>query len=847
MTMTTIPMTPTPDGWMVAPQDASASSLADFIWGDAPASAVSFAPPAPTVRDSGPDYTATEITGVVRKYREHGDEGFTVVTLDDDRTVVGQIDESDGTLSAGVAYRFFGRWTTHDRFGHQFTFDSFTIASRQAQMGVVAYLSRSDTGLTKIDAQNLWNAYGAAAIDRLRDAPHDVIADGVLTDRDDGKKAFRAADMLRAMVKDEPIKIALFELLGGKGFPRTTVKACIAAFGPKAPEFIRRDPFVMLVNDIPGVGFKRADKLFLELGGNPLRLKRQTLAAWHAMHVSGTGNTWETEGLLHKAILSATKSLSESQFDRAIELGLRAGWIRKRKDADGATWYAEADNAAAEQRLARHIARVRSYRAVWPTITEEDLPDTHQREKLAEIRESSVALLTGVPGSGKTYTAAVLIRKLLETIPSGRIAVCAPTGKAAVRITEAMRRYKLPLQATTIHQLLEIEGSTKDGGFKFKRCESDPLNEAVVVIDEFSMADTTIAAALFAAVPRGGNVLIIGDPFQLSPVGHGAPLRDMIAAGVPCALLTEIKRNSGAIVTACSRIKDGERFEVFIKPNEEAGLNLIHVDSDVSAQVGNIVSVVSAVRKKGIDPVWECQVLVATNEKSDVSRKQLNAVLQNALNPQAANVPVENRNPIFRPNDKVICLKNVVVYTWETANSKQDGTAILQYRKTPVEAYLANGDIGRVLAVDARSAIVKFMLPDRIVKVVTAKKKQKDGAGGEGDGAGGEGDGGDRGDFDLAYAITVHKSQGSEYPAVVVVIDEHAGPIGSREWWYTAISRASRFGFLVGKMKTAYKQAARVNLQKRKTFLAEDIIAGQAAAAAKVANVVASTSTGAAS
>ncbi|HZZ79638.1 MAG TPA: AAA family ATPase [Gemmataceae bacterium] len=760
------------------------------------------------------DLDAVEITGVVCNVMTWRDSGFVVVTLKDGSRCVGDISDGDMEFSVGLSYRFFGKWVTHDHHGEQFRFDSHVLEPGQGQAGVIAYLSRSGIGIAAAEAKRLWNSYGTEAIAKLRDDPAAVIADGVLTD---AAKVHTAAELLRKMAEDEPTRLALFELFASRGIPKAAVAACIKAWGAKAPAIIRRDPFAMLVRDIPGVGFRRADKMYLDLGGNPTRLKRQMLAAWHAMHTAGTGNTWEVEGLLHRAILQAVGTMEASLSDRAIALGIHAAWIKKRTDAAG-HWYAEYGNAAAEERLAKHARRIQSHRSLWPTVTEADLADPHQRGKLAEIAAAPLAILAGTPGTGKTFTAAVLIRKLLAVRPGIRISVCAPTGKAAVRITDAMRRSGLNLTATTIHQLLEVDGNTHGDDWRFQRNEHRKLDAQVVVLDEGSMGDTALIAALFAAIPFDGNVLIVGDPYQLSPVAHGAPLRDLITVGVPTALLTEIKRNSGAIVAACAKIKDGDRFEVYNRVNEEAGQNLICIPTaDTDSQLQTVVNMVGSLRSKGIDPVWESQVLTATNDKSAISRKGLNTVLQNLLNPQREGLTADTVNAQYRPGDKVICLKNARMTLWERfTDAACERYHVGDFRKTTEDVYIANGDMGRVLAVDPNSAVVQFLMPDRIVKVVTGKKKKKDADGGSDDSSDSE-----RADFDLAYAITVHKSQGSEWPVTFTMIDENAGQVASREWWYTAISRAGRIAFLIGKPAVLYRQASRVSLQKRKTFLVE--------------------------
>ena len=1121
------------------------------------------------------DVTATEHTATVASVRTFpgSDTDFVCLIFTDELQAVGELDGDQ--IAAGVAYRFFGRWDHHERYGTRFRFDSFSPLDSQSQMGAVAFLSRSNLGLLKSDAMKLWRSYGHDAITMLRDHPEKVVFEEVLSQQ----KAERASAMLRAMGDSRRVTEELFNLFAGRGFPKAAVKACIAAWGDRAPRVIRRDPFKILVNDIPGVGFKRADKLYCDLGHNPLRLKRQTLAAWHWMRVNGSGNTWEIEGGLLKAVLSAAGSFDGAEFVRAVALGVRAGWLARRVGDDGVAYYAERGNAESERRLAFHVDRIRRHAPLWARLDEGESGVTdHQRERIDAFAGSPLGILAGTPGTGKaqpldakvltptgwklmgeievgdevvdpttgkpaivdgvfdqgekaiyrvemsdgssteccadhlwltqtrhsrknaqrkgrplfragkvrdlteimgtlkandghanhfipmtapvefverdlpinpyllgvllgngcfrggavtltapdtetmemvcellpdgvsarqrsridfairgdrgyqknavisylrscglfdcksetkfipneykfasvesriailqglldsdgtcgqgydiefssaseqlaedvlfivqslggksrissrvpvytykdrlkegqtnyrlhislppeivpfrlyrkaerytprskykpsrriesvelvgykparcisvkseshlyitddfivthnTFTAAALLQKLLKRIPAGRIAVCAPTGKAAVRITEAMQRYNLPLAATTIHRLLGV-GGMNGGKWSFLHNEHQPLDECVVVVDEGSMCDTDLAAALFSAIPPGGNVLIVGDPFQLPPVGHGAPLRDMIAAGVPCGLLEEIKRNSGQIVLACKDIKDGKQFAPSSRVNEAEGMNLIHFPAaNEDEQQSAVVSLLGALRSQGFDATWDVQVLVATNDKSKVSRKQLNAVMQQVLNAQDESVPPAERNPKFRPGDKVICLKNTEIRRVELESEELAGAAVEDYRATMDNIYLANGDMGRIMAVNATSVVALFTSPNRLVKITTKRARKKD------DGDESTATPEDAAEFDLAYAVTVHKSQGSEFPVAIVIIDESAGPIGCREWIYTAISRASRLCFLVGKMGIALRQAAKSQLGKRKTFLRELIVETKAEA-----------------
>jgi hypothetical protein len=196
----------------------------------------------------------------------------------------------------------------------------------------------------------------------------------------------------------------------------------------------------------------------------------------------------------------------------------------------------------------------------WPKLTEGPLT-AHQIEQYERATaRGNLAILGGSPGTGKTFTAAQIIKAIGNQIGFTSIGVGAPTGKAAVRLTEAMAAYRLPLRASTWHSLLKVEQADDGGGWSFAHNAGNPLPFTFLVGDESSMLDTDLAASIFSARARGTKFLCIGDVNQLPPVGHGAPLRDMIAAGLPYGELREIKRNEGGIVQACADIRDGLPF-----------------------------------------------------------------------------------------------------------------------------------------------------------------------------------------------------------------------------------------------------------------------------------------------
>jgi exodeoxyribonuclease V alpha subunit len=381
-----------------------------------------------------------------------------------------------------------------------------------------------------------------------------------------------------------------------------------------------------------------------------------------------------------------------------------------------------------------------------------------------------------------------------------------------------LQEYRVDVQATTIHRLLAVERSGHNGnGWRFKHHVGNPLPYRFVVIDEASMLDTDLAAALLSACGPGTHVLFLGDIGQLLPVGHGAPLRDLIAAGVPCGQLTEIHRNAGLIVRACVQIKEGRQFETAQQCNPDAGENLRHVETRTADEsIEKLRGILARFRQSGrFDPLWDCQVLVAVNANSKLSRQNLNRLLQAELNSDGLRA---EPNP-FRVGDKIICLKNstlplVGLRPGGTSQNVDEYQDVRDVGGEPISEFVANGDIGCVLGVAPKLTVARFTLPDRTFKIPTgAPALLDDGANESGTGC----------DFSLAYVVTTHKMQGSEAPCIIAMIDGDAGAmrVTSREWWYTALSRAQRLCITIGKRAVLERQCRRTILDRRKTFLKE--------------------------
>lgn len=732
-----------------------------------------------------------EFSGVYKGTRwVSPDKDFVIGFLECGTTVKGPCEP--GELVANLPYRFFGKWETSPKYGKGFSFATFTKDLPHGREAVVQYLLRQlkdhKTGIGHTKAHRLYDHFSSDAVRKLRMEPL-VVAKAINISED---QASRASQALEADAKIENTKIELIGILAGKGFPKTIFPELIERWGARAPSMIKRDAFLLLTKGFPGAGFSRVDNLYLSLGGDPAKLKRQTLCAWHHLTQTGHGDTWHPIEEAEVGIRAKVDGVNVRPV-KAVKLGIRSEVLAIYREPDGKKWLTDFNHAKNEANVARLISKFQTAKTEWPEIIP-GLLSSHQDEQLSAAISSPIGILAGTPGTGKSYAAAALIRSIIKEHGAGSVEVVAPTGKAAVRLTEVMNRYELNLQGKTIHRLLQPGGNghgTGDWGFRFN--ESNPLGVPYLVVDECSMIETDLMAFLLRACTVGTHILFVGDPFQLPPVGHGAPFRDMLAMPhhfIPRGELTELRRNEGLIVEACSRIKSGQPFTPAPQfGDKESGINLrvINVGSPAALinQIKGLYESLTAQGKR--DPIEDVQILCALNEKSEAGRKKLNPFLQSLLNPKGERSSTNK----FREGDKIICLTNGMYPSH--VSTKAPPLAIF------------NGELGRVTSVEDPTA-TEMLFPDvgdgaRRIRIPT-KGEWSD-------------------SFDLAYAITCHKSQGSEWPVVVIITDDAADRVCSREWHYTAISRAKERCIIFGRMATIGRQCRRVILGQRKTFLKE--------------------------
>lgn len=785
--------------------------------------------------------TNEEITAVFRAERHRfanadGDVCIGMATLlqdgqmQDPITIKGPWDLDE--LRQAQTYRFFGRWAIYKNprtrlEERQFHFSTFTPAEPFGREGVISYLryAGDGNGIGIARATKLWEIFGGDAVRILREEPERVATQikGLTVDQ-----AKSASAWLQREQAVEAATIDVTNILAGRGFPRETARKAIKEWGNRAATIIRRDPYSLM--NFRGCGFKRCDNLWLELGLPPNRLRRQALCAWYAVASDTEGHTWypvdfaicRLQGLVGStdirpaAALKMAKRIGRLSPDRNGALSfLRSDQASGVIVSEGGTlWTAEGRKAWCEDVLADRIVDGSKDLATWPDVSTVEGITEHQREHLRLATEGPIGILGGGPGTGKTYTAARMIEVLANEFGIDQIAVGAPTGKAAVRITEAMTGYGLSLRARTWHSLLGIGQSAGDSGnWGFQHHEGNPFQYRVLIGDESSMNDTNLMSSILRARAPGTLLLLIGDVNQLPPVGHGAPLRDMIAAGLPYGELREIKRNSGGIVEACAAIRDAKRWS--------AGDNLQIVESTTpEKQLDALLATIRQAADAGLDQVWDVQPVVAVNAKSLLCRKAVNELLQKELNPASAS---REKGCPFAVHDKVVNTKNgffKLVEEVDLGSDDWDSDEDAE-KNDQGEVFVANGELAEVLEVAEKHFVARLSAPTRVIRVPRGKAQDSTDDGG--DGVNSDKSPSTGCSWDLGYALSVHKSQGSEWPWVIVMVDEYPGArnICSREFWYTAISRAKSRCVLIGKKSIVDAGCRKVAIGKRKTFLRE--------------------------
>jgi exodeoxyribonuclease V alpha subunit len=696
-----------------------------------------------------PDAKTEVLAGLVERVTFHNpDNGFCVLRLKarghrDLVTTVGHA----AMISAGEWVTASGEWTSDRTHGQQFRARFLKTSAPSSVEGIEKYLgSGMIRGIGPIYARRMVRQFGKDVFDIIEANPERL--------REvEGIGPMRAAKITSAWADQKVIReIMVFLHEHGVGTARAV--RIFKTYGADAVQVMSENPY-RLARDIRGIGFRTADVIAEKLGIEKTAMIRVRAGISYALaEAMGDGHcglpTGELVGLAEKLL-----EVPEALILTAVDLEMAEGTVIADRVEDAPCLFLSGLYHA-EKGIADQLRRLLSGAVPWPEI---DAPKalswiegriglklaTSQAEAIRLALGAKVLVITGGPGVGKTTIVNSILR--IVSAKSARVLLCAPTGRAAKRMTEATG-----MEAKTIHRLLEFDPKT----FGFKRDAENPLECDLLVVDEASMVDVSLMQSLLKAVPDRAALLIVGDIDQLPSVGPGQVLADIIGSGaVPTVRLTEVFRQAAQsrIITNAHQINQG-RMPDLGKPDGETDFYFVPA-ADPEQAVSRIVELVQSriPRRFGLDPIRDIQVLCPMN-RGGVGARSLNIELQAALNP-SGETKVERFGWTFAPGDKVMQIEN-------------------DYDK---EVY--NGDIGYVEGVDVDEGELSASFDGRIVTYAF-------------------------GELDAlvpAYAATIHKSQGSEYPAVVIpVLTQHYAML-QRNLLYTGVTRGKQLVVLVGQPK----------------------------------------------
>jgi exodeoxyribonuclease V alpha subunit len=711
---------------------------------------------------------ADSLSGIVERVTFHNlDNGYCVLRIQakghsDLVTLVGNSPQ----IIAGEFLEAHGEWTQDRVHGPQFSAKEIKTTPPHSAAGIVKYLS---SGLVK----GIGPSYAKKIVEVFGDKTLDVIDQSPSFLKQVKGIGAKRIELIRSGWQEHKHVHRIMAFLASYGIGTARAVRIYKTYGENAIEQVRTNPY-RLSSDIWGIGFRTADDLALELGIPRDSPHRVQAAIRHVLQeASSNGHV----GLPEEVVLEMTMSLTQI----ASEL-LQAGIEELRqideiiRDVVGSETllylkrFHQAEVGVAKailalQKGAHPLPLTDADKAVsWVESTMGIVFAERQRDAVIAAMTQKLLVLTGGPGTGKT----TIVKAIIEIFSAKklRVMLAAPTGRAAKRLAESTGR-----EAKTIHRLLEFDASLGN----FRRNKEHPLDVDLLVVDEVSMADISLMNQLLRAIPPWASLVLVGDRDQLPSVGPGSVLNDLIESGtVSVVRLNQIHRQAGSswIVKAAHAVNHGE-MPVSAPPGGQGDFYFLEVDDENTV----VTRIIEMVRDRiparfGLHPLHDVQVLAPMN-KAVVGVQNLNKALQEALNPKKGTAQVDRYGTTFRPGDKII----------QTQNNYQ--------------REVFNGDIGQILSIDNIEQVVTVSFEGRAVDYEFS----------------------DLDELQLAYAVSIHKSQGSEYPAVIIPVHTTHWIMMQRNLLYTGITRGKKLVALVGSKKALNRAVNTANTNQRFSLL----------------------------
>ena len=724
------------------------------------------------------DFQEEKITGIVEDVTFQNDSnGFTVLDLNFNNELLTAVGVMPG-VTAGETVVLTGTFTTHPSFGRQFKVSAFSRAMPETTEQIYKYLSSGVIyGIGPKKAMAIVEKFGAETLEILEAYPERLSSIKGISE----EQAKNIGESFRKQYAMRTVMLGLEKY----GF---TPSECVRLFkklGVNAVDRVEENPYCLCGLGL-GISFERAQDIEDKLDKKPLPDFRIREGILHVVRYNGQnrGHTCiPREKLLRPS--ADLLEITQDQVDIAIDKLISTAQL-KACEIDGKEFVFLPSAYLAEKKIADRINIIAGFPppaapqlAEWIDYIEREnniTYETQQRLAIATAAKKGLLVLTGGPGTGKTTT----IKGIINIFERQRldIALAAPTGRAAKRMSEVTG-----MDAKTIHRLLEVEWDEDDRPV-FRRNASNPLDCNALILDELSMIDIHLFCNLLEALPLGCRLILVGDSDQLPPVGSGNVLQDLIISEMmPVVCLSQVFRQAmeSKIITNAHKIVGGENPDL-----ENENNDFFHMERPSPYTAAQTVVELCSQRLPkayGWNPVTDIQV-ICPSKKGETGTQNLNRLLQSTLNPanpEKKEITLAGR--IFRVGDKVMQVRNN--YNIEWASIKEKGTGIF------------NGDIGILTDINVQSAVATVDFDGRTALIPGEYLSE----------------------LEHAYAITVHKSQGSEFKAVILPAIGVVPNLAYRNLLYTAVTRAKDVLITVGSKETIYAMTQNDKKAKRYSAL----------------------------